>query len=181
MLLLLTTLALAQVPAEAPAQAGGPFAEITSFSATYEVAFDMDATGDRMCPMTHICDCSASYTASGTKIAEDATTVTFQGAFTAGETECYPGFSFWTGGDGKAFHTLTFDDNGVVSMWVVHGSRENSAKRTEGIKASGQYWIDDLALAWKKGKPAATAQTGSGDLGQGLQLGNSHTATFTFK
>jgi len=180
-LLLLSTLALAQEPAEAPAEDTGPFEKITSFSVSYDVSFDMDGTGDKMCLITKICDCKASYTASGTKIAEDAGTVTFEGSFTAGETECYPGFAFWTASDGTAFHTLSFDDDGVIDTWVVHGERDNSAKLPEGIKAGRQYWIDELGLTWKKGKPATAAQSGSGDIGSGLQLGNTHKAVFTFK
>lgn len=173
--MLITLLSFAAL-AEEP----GPFAEVSSFEGSYTLTIDMPAAADSVCSVTGYCDCSSTYTAQGKKVGETPDSVTFQGSWKLGDSDCHALFKglLWAGPE--AYHTVKLADDGITE-WVAHRDKENTTKVTEGSKAAGQFWIDDLGLAWSKGTPATTTQSDTSDLGQGIVVTNNHTVRITLR
>ena len=163
-LLLLASLALATPP---------------TLQVVYTARFDLDATGDGMCEMTKLCDCTATYVGKGTEVHRDEGRVTFQGSFAQKSSDCHDTFAIWVPADGEAFHTLRFAD-GSLTEWVVHDQASGHARLASGMKAAGQFWINELAQPWPFTK-AKVEQTDGSDLGGLMKVNVGHTLALTLE
>ena len=185
-MILLLSLALAADPpatsepaASEPAAPTTDLSALTAMSLTYDVRFDVDATGDRFCKFTKICDCTASYKGEGARPTVDGQRVTFEGRFELVKSDCSDNLTFWVPASGEAFHTLRVDDQGRIIEWVAHRDADKHAALSSKIKEGGQVWLTDMSVPWQPGVPATHTESDEGDLGQGIKLASSHDLRLT--
>jgi len=120
-----------------------------SIEVDYTLKYDLDATGDQLCPITQICDCSASYKGTGKQVEVEGNRFTFEGTWTVRKSDCDDNLSIWVPADGKAFHTVRRDAEGKVLLeWLTHQSRSQTTRLQSGMKAAGQYWVADINAVW---------------------------------
>jgi hypothetical protein len=158
------------VLALSPALADSP----KSIAITYTARFEMDDTGDRLCGMTGLCDCQTVYTGTGTLHEQGESRLTFTGTWKTTSNTCGDQLTVWVPPDGKAFHTLRWSD-GTLQEWVVHRDAAQHQRLTQGMKASGQYWINELAQPWKDGPQSVSIHQEDGQtLVMGVRLDGFH-------
>ncbi len=125
-----------------PAHAAPPTIHVV-----YTVRFDLDETGDRLCPITKLCDCTATYEGSGVLVEEEDDRLTFRGSWRRRSDSCAEPLQIWSAGEATAWHTLRHRE-GTLTEWVVHGDPGQHRKRQQQIRANQQFWMDALGAAW---------------------------------
>lgn len=153
------------------------FANPQSVELNYSVTFDLDATGDKLCGMTKVCDCNALYVGTGTLVEAQGNRLTYAGSWTVAKSDCNDAFALWVPADGKAFHSFTVGTK--LSEWVVHGEKSNHAKRKTAIQQNAQFWIDALDHPWPAKQVSVTQQDGS-ELVMGVKLQANHVLAAAF-
>lgn len=142
---------------------------------TYTARFDLNATGDQLCAITKLCDCTATWTGEGSAPVVDGSRVTWKGTWALSQSSCHDSFLIWTPADGTAWHTLRLSADGArVDEWVVHGTAANHTKLSTGIKAGKQFWIDGLGAPWTGKGPTEASQSDGGELAMGVRVDTTH-------
>jgi hypothetical protein len=170
------------VLASTAAFAGADLASLSSIEVAYEVVFDLGQLADMTCATTQICDCTASYTGTGTAVAVQGDRVTFEGRWTVAESSCNDMFLLWTGGQAAtSYHTVRFDPgHDQVLEWVAHAHKDKPDRLTEGIKAGKQAWLADMALVWDGATRTLSHTESESDSSSGIPIATKHTLTLSF-
>ena len=167
---LLASLALASTPA----------ADLKVIQVEYHLTMDLDKMSDMACKISGMCDCETTYVGTGKAIGSEENAAIFQGTWAIAETTCSESFTLWVPEDKAAHHTVRLDAKGQITEWVVHGDKDNSTPLTEGIKAGGQVYLNEMTLGFAVGTPAvhdlAESQSESG-----VGLSTTHKLTITLK
>lgn len=149
----------------------------TQVQITYTATFDLDATGDQICPLTGFCDCASTYLGTGMLQTEEGDRMTFYGTWKASQNTCGKELTIWVPADGKAFHTLRHG-GGSLSEWVVHADASKHQRLLSGMKTSGQFWMNEIDLSWP-GTTFAVKQSDGTTLAGGIKLQASHDLQIT--
>lgn len=140
---------------------------------SYTVRWDVDATGDRICSFTKLCDCTSTYVGEGTLKERTAERLTFEGTWARTANDCSDPLTVWTpGGVGRAFHTVRLSD-GRVDAWVVHGEPTRHEPLKTDIKQGGQFWMDELGSSWPTAH-LVSDQTDGTSLAGGIRIDARH-------
>jgi hypothetical protein len=101
------------------------YVALSDFTVSMDVDLEFSGfSAGLACLFANVCDCTASYEASGTRIGIDGNTVLFDGSWVQTSTSCDDAVGLadqvWAA-NGPAYHTLTFADDGqTLSTWVAH-------------------------------------------------------------
>lgn len=119
-----------------------------NINVTYTARFDLPATADRVCAMTQICDCSATWSGTGVLTSSSGNKLTFRGTWTLQPSTCNDAFLLWTPSDGAAYHTVQLSpDRSAITEWIAHGRAGDTTRFESDIKSRGQVWLAGMSAA----------------------------------
>ncbi len=154
------------------------FAALETIDVRLSVSFDLDDLGDSLCALSTVCDCTVTYTGTGTFLEGEGPRGTWEGTWERESTDCSAVSGFATvvwnrPQNSAAYHTVRWSDDGSeVEEWIVHRDADDIDPFTTDQNQQGQFWMSALGLGFVESSPVVHYEEVQVGAAQLLQITN---------